>query len=210
MNQRTNMQSPSESSADSLGVNPKANEKSRPQGATALKAEDLLLAIKESKFQKRFNKKVKPNNVTDCLEWTGKLDWQGYGRVYLVSSNLLVHRASWIMNNGLIPEGICVCHRCDNPPCVNPAHLFLGTRAENNADMLSKGRGADPKKRVETIRNRYAARTHCKHGHEFTPENSAYHKHGDRTPGRVCRQCYRLKSARVAALKNSKMPEVFQ
>jgi hypothetical protein len=52
------------------------------------------------------------------------------------------HRASWVIHFGDIPEGMYVCHRCDNPPCVNPAHLFLGSPLDNQTDRIAKGRGA--------------------------------------------------------------------
>lgn len=54
----------------------------------------------------------------------------------------MAHRVAWTLSNGAIPDGLCACHRCDNPPCCNPAHLFLGTRADNNADKVAKGREA--------------------------------------------------------------------
>lgn len=75
--------------------------------------------------------------MNDCFEYQGFRNTQGYGRL----NRTYTHRLSWEMVNGPIPEGLCVLHKCDNPPCVNPDHLFLGTRADNMKDMWSKGRG---------------------------------------------------------------------
>ena len=74
----------------------------------------------------------------DCWEWRGRRDEQGYG----FASRKRAHRAAWEFANGRIRAGLCVCHRCDNPKCVRPDHLFLGSRAVNNADMRQKGRQA--------------------------------------------------------------------
>jgi len=77
---------------------------------------------------------------TGCLEWTAYRDRNGYGRISVWGGRQLVHRVAWIDANGPIPDGMCVCHHCDNPPCCDLTHLFLGTQSDNMADMASKGR----------------------------------------------------------------------
>lgn len=76
-----------------------------------------------------------------CWPWTrGKNNALGYGRFRLGGKLLLAPRVAWAEENGPIPEGIFICHRCDNPSCCNPAHLFPGTHADNMADRDRKGR----------------------------------------------------------------------
>lgn len=90
----------------------------------------------------RFWPKVEKPSGDGCWVWTGCRVKKGYGIVRLDRSERMasVHRVSWALHNGPIPDGLLVLHRCDNPPCVNPDHLFLGTHTDNMKDMVRKGR----------------------------------------------------------------------
>jgi len=98
-------------------------------------------------LRERFEIKVdKRDGPHACWPWTAARLKSGYGTIRdgRQRRHLLAHRAAWLLAYGPIPSGICVLHRCDVPSCVNPEHLFLGTLADNNADMRSKGRGKNP------------------------------------------------------------------
>ena len=119
-----------------------------------------------------------------CLEWTEDTYRRGYGRISFNGKSVRTHRLAWELANGPIPEGIYICHRCDNPPCCDVTHLFMGTPAENHADMITKGRYV----------SNQAARTHCPQGHEYDEANT-YTWSGHR----CCRACHKASEQRRKA-----------
>ena len=90
----------------------------------------------------RFNAKWRLNKVNGCWEWTGATADKGYGQIKRPGTRRQIpaHRLSYLIHRGEIPDGKCVLHRCDNPCCVNPEHLFVGTKLDNAQDMVSKMR----------------------------------------------------------------------
>lgn len=132
-----------------------------------------------SELVSRFGAKFVPDPNSGCWLWTAGGTFGGYGAFWMGYDRGLMpaSRASWIIHRGAIPNGLFVLHRCDVRCCVNPNHLFLGTVADNSADMIAKGRENPWGRHVST----------CKRGHQFTPENTRISRVGKR----VCRTCKR-------------------
>lgn len=110
-----------------------------------------------------------------CWIWMRSLYPCGYGIVSLNGKPRSAHRVSWEVHNGPIPDGLCVLHRCDVKQCINPTHLFLGTKKDNTADMHEKGRDSNQNK----------GRTVCHQGHPLNEENTYTRPNGKRR----CRLC---------------------
>ena len=124
-----------------------------------------------------------------CLEWAGGLN-RGYGQFTLNAVHHKAHRAAWELAYGIIPDGLHVLHHCDDRACCETSptegypegHLFLGTNAENIADMIAKGR------------SHWQQKTHCPQGHEYTEANTYMN------PTRVSRQCRTCHRQRARAI----------
>lgn len=122
-----------------------------------------------------------------CWEWIASRDKDGYGKFQHPGPDgqihIRAHRWGYEHFIGAVPDDRQVCHSCDRPWCVNPAHLWLGTNTENDADKRQKGRA--PEVWGEPLNRR--RQTHCKNGHEFTSDNTRLVTSGHRR----CRQCER-------------------
>lgn len=130
------------------------------------------MTIKPTTLESIFKRSKK---MGSCWEWQGRRHPQGYGIVSHKDIQQGAHRVVWKLLNGDITSDQHVCHKCDNPPCVNPEHLFLGNHQMNMQDMAKKKR------------HNMARMTHCKLGHPLSGENLKM-----RGGKRRCRICFNV------------------
>ena len=124
----------------------------------------------KSKIEERYRV-----SKTGCWEWTRSKIPAGYGKMKAKKSTWGVHRLYYQLVNGPVDSSLVISHLCDNPPCINPSHLEATTQWENNA----RGSGVS----AQNLR-----KTHCKHGHEYTSENTRV-RISKNHPRRTCRTC---------------------
>lgn len=128
---------------------------------------------------KRFCAKL-PIGGVGCWEWTAGRSYQEYGQFKLRGKTEVAHRLSYELFVAPVPAGLLVMHSCDNPPCVNPAHLSVGTHSDNHRDRDDKKRG--PHSRL----------TRCPSDHPYDEANTPVTKEGHRQ----CRECNRIRGRR--------------
>lgn len=128
----------------------------------------------------------------ECWLWTGSKTSSGYGLhcTKHKGGKKIASRAIWESVNGPIPAGLLVCHRCDNPPCVRPDHLFIGTQSDNMRDASEKGRMSFP----------HARWTHCKKGHPLTFDGTILRANGRRR----CRVCITIHNQKLVEQRKRK------
>lgn len=146
-------------------------------------------------LEERFWSKVS-RHPTGCWEWKASTKAARsagktfhYGQIRVGRREASAHRTCWELCFGPIPDGIFVCHACDNPKCVRPSHLFLGTPRDNIQDMIAKGRDAIKNGRDKTA---------CINGHPFSNENTRL-KRTKTGFVRICKECHRLEKRRYIA-----------
>lgn len=129
----------------------------------------------------RFWDKVVPEPMSGCWLWIGARDANGYGQFYLNGRVIGAHRAVWFFHAGALPNSPAMDHKCRNHSCVNPGHLEPVTHRVNTVE-----RGSQENPRSSA---RYAARTHCDHGHPFDEHNTIWLIRASNSRFRLCRAC---------------------
>lgn len=149
----------------------------------------------------RFWDKVDRREPDACWLWVGARRHR-YGEVWRDNKHVYAHRVSYEIANGPIPAGLFICHRCDTPLCVNPAHLFAGTQTDNMRDAANKGRVRGVFGSPENPIRKRPPGTHCVNGHEWA-DNIRFRKNKGGNPSRFCVVCQKEANERYKARKRA-------
>lgn len=140
-----------------------------------------MLSVKELGYE--------PVSFVDCLLWDCALNSHGYGQIKRNGKSVHMHRVSYEEHVGPIPDGLCVLHKCDNRSCVNPDHLFLGTKQDNSVDAMLKRAWFKP---------------NCHRGHSLSGKNLYVQKLGNGRTKRYCKTCRNIRAKKCRERKKQK------
>lgn len=151
----------------------------------------------------RFWRKVTRASDDECWLWIGSTDPKGYGQIRMPGSKatgggrlrFATHVSLELAGRGSVPDGMVAMHTCDNPPCVNPAHLLIGTRRENTQDSWRKGRASQPPTTGQ-FKKGVGLKEYCHRGHPLSGDNLYVWPSGR---GRHCKKCARMNKAAMKA-----------
>lgn len=167
----------------------------------AVANDQSILSVIDAKAQSRFWDKVDVRGSDECWDWKAYRCEKGYGIFLFAKRPRKATRISLAIAGRPVPKGMQACHHCDNPSCVNPDHLFIGTNRDNQLDSIAKGR-QDPARLHRGV-HYLVGRTHCKNGHPFDDGNTGVRSDGG---GRICKACCRVRALaryhRTKILKN--------
>lgn len=141
-------------------------------------SQQLAEELARTKFWNKVDLPFEATNE-DCWLWNASKNNCGYGQFWFNKKSMRAHRLSYLWYKGEIPEGLEVCHKCDEPSCINPNHLFVATHQQNLQDCADKNR----------LNNEMASRNYCSRGHEYTPENTWNYVSKEGYPYRKCKRC---------------------
>lgn len=135
-------------------------------------------------LQERFDEKYIPEPNSGCWLWIGAVCSNGYGQLRMPDRLMRATHVSLDLAGRSVPQGLCACHHCDNPTCVNPEHLFIGTRKDNSQDAVRKGRASKP----PVAKKGQGLQDACYRGHPLSGENLYVGRGGYR----ACVECRRI------------------
>ena len=153
-------------------------------------------------MKSKFKSKIGIEKDNGCMNWLGWKNKDGYGKFSIANKYTFAHRYSYEFHIGKIPDGLCVCHKCDNPSCVNPKHLFLGTHFDNMQDMKKKNRQPYKKGAPLNINNKGSKHVFAKLDEDKVRDIKI--KLADGVKGSILAQLYNVVDQTIYEIKNGR------